>query len=201
MPSTDFATIKNDVLNLIRGRGCKDTAYIDANTTSFEDLVLMLFEFAKTFDCDPGWLVTLLSVAEEATRVEWGAYLDATIADPDVVTNPNFIVRSSIDNVLVQNTGGNKYRPGLEITNGSHVANLVISGGVTLGVLVISGNTTVDNLEVEEGSCVDLLLLKGCDANLPTLSKYVKGSCIANIGIDPGATLGYAYCKPVDLPL
>lgn len=194
--SAAFLASKEAILNLLRTRGCADVGYISSRATSFLDLVSILVEFAKTFDCDTDYLASILTLINDSVLVSRGIYVGKTLSS---VTNPYIIVGGTITNVnITGNTTLRKF-PGLNIFNNANISTILISGNILVDILVISSGSHVEQLEVQSGSCIDSLILKACNSKNGQLDKLIMNSCVNNFASDEDSVFGGEFCKPQTL--
>lgn len=185
-----FEDDKTALLDLVKVKTCAQADYINANSSDYDDLLDMLFEFASTFDCDQAYLTAILTIFDDAILTARGVYFNKI---GGTIDNPKVIVSSTY--TLVQmNVGGAVDE--LQIFNASVITNIVVTNNTQLRHLVISGGSTVTKLDsTEEGSCVEIVLIKACATFNSTLDKIVEGSCVRNLGKDADATFNGYTCE------
>jgi hypothetical protein len=189
VPDPQFFVDRQEVYNLVKAKGCRNAAEI-AQTYNYAQLLEKLFEFAKTFDCDPGYLADLLAVVDDAKRVSLGVYLDKTGSS---VTNPKWLVNCNYTTVTVNQPIS------LEVVKGSHIITMVVDGNVVMPFLNIGSGARLETLDVKAGSCVDTLTIKVCpnpDTEVvpAILNKITADSCVNDYFADAGTTFGGFDC-------
>lgn len=181
-----FADDKQTIIDIVKANKCPDSHFIQDNANSYEELAFMLFEFSKTFDCNPAYLETLLDTIDDAILLAQNIYYKRTGV---TITNPKWVVACT-DVVVVVNVD----RQEIDIAANSTVTMLTIANSKTIELLNIGGGSIVARLDVQNGSCVTVLLVKSCGIVTSELLKVTEGSCIENIGIDTDAIYGGYEC-------
>jgi hypothetical protein len=191
-PPASFYVSKQEVINLLLQKGCKDANYVSTKLNSYSDILPLVFEFAKTFDSDPEYLVSLLSQFEDAVLVSLGIFLNKTLTS---VVNPLLVVKSTIENITID-SGAYQYFPGLEIFYNSNIGTITVTNNTIVSQLTIS-SSEVGTLVAAVGSCVDMLTLKDAGTTHATINKIIKGSCVNATVVDPNSTIGGLFCQTI----
>lgn len=189
VPDPQFYIDRQEIYDLVKAKGCRNALEI-YQTYSYAQLLEKLFEFAKTFDCDPTYLGQLLAVVDDAKRISLGVYVDKTGSS---VTNPKWIVNSTYTTVTINQAIS------LEVVKGSHITNLIVDGSVVVPFLNIGSGAWVENLDVKAGSCVDTVTVKVCpdpdtEVAPAKLDLVTAESCVNDLIADPGTTFGGFEC-------
>lgn len=188
-----FAAKKQAVIDIVKARQCSAAIYIKNNANDYNELVDMMFTFAKTFDCDPTYLDALLAPFDDAVDlIPNGIYYNKTGL---TVVNPKWIINST--GMIVTINGGGLI-PELDIAYNSTVTSITVTGATRLDLLNIGGGSTVTLLTANSGSCVSTVLVKSCLSTvISTLTSISGGSCVDNIGVDEGAVFGGFECVTI----
>jgi len=189
-PSTDpvFLAKKQSVIDVIKARRCREAHYINSNFNNYSDLIGMLFEFSKTFDCDASYLDSLLAPFSDADLIANGIYYNKI---GGVITNPNFVIKCTGISIVIDQGGA--YRE-LDVTYDSTVSSISVSNNTLVGILNIGGRAKVDLLAVGAGSCINILLVKSCGTYISELTKITENSCVNHTGVDEDAVFGGYEC-------
>lgn len=186
-----FFVDREAIYDLVKAKGCRNAHEI-ANTYTYAQLLDKLFDFAKTFDCDPDYLVELLNVVDDAKRISLGVYLNKT---GTTLSNPKWLVNCTYTTVTVNQPIS------LEIVKSSNIQTLIVDGNVTMPFLNISSGATLQLLDVKVGSCIDTVTVKVCpneDVDPPvapaTLTLISADSCVNDLIADEGTTFGGFDC-------
>lgn len=194
-----FDASKEAILNLMRDRHCSDVGYVNGLAGSYADLVPLLFEFAKTFDCDPAYLVSILGEIPADVLTAQHVYLNPVLAGSTVV-NAALVVGGTIGQVTLDGTSI-AYLQGLEVHNNANISKILVRGNVRVKNITISSGSQVDELEIEAGSVVESLTVKSCleDNGGKLLKVYADNDQVENLAVDPFAVFGGIFCKPQTL--
>lgn len=183
-----FLTKKQQVINIVKAKNCTEAQFIQDNANTREELVEMLFEFSKTFDCDPKYLEDLLAPFTDAELTAYGIYYNKTGI---TITNPKVLIKCL--NCIVNINAGGSIKE-INICDQSTITSINIQNNTILGLLNIGGGSIVDVLSIMPGSCIDVLLIKACNSFNSELKKVTDNSCIKNISIDDDAVYGGYEC-------
>lgn len=186
-----FADDKAEILALMRNKGCIDVGYVDSNATSYDDLLTLLRTFAKTFDCDPDYLRSILLSIDDVTLTSYGIYVDKVLASVD---RPTWIVSSTITTVNMTAIVGTTFIQTLEIHRTSAISTLNVNGGMEVGELVVSSDSVVTTLNVEVGSKIGALTIKACGARKGEVTTLNTGADIEDFTVDETAVFGKLVC-------
>lgn len=190
-----FNASKEAILNLMRSRHCADVAYVDEQAQSFSKLVPLLLEFAKTFDCDPAYLVTILGQIPSEVLLDQRVYLNPALPAGEV-ENAAFVVGGVIEQVTINGATAGVYHTGLEVHNNANISKILVKGNMRVKNITIASGSQVDELEIEAGSVVESITLKCClEDNCGKLLK-LYGDGVEDLTIDPFAQFGGKFCKP-----
>ena len=181
-----FLIDKQIIIDIVKANKCPDAQFIQDNANNYAELAFMLFEFSKTFDCDPTYLETLLATIDDALLLSLGIYYNKNAI---TITNPKWVIKCTNVNVVI-NTATQE----IDIADYSTVNSVLITNNIVVELLNIGGGSVVDLLQVDSGSFLTVLLVKSCGLNISELTKVKDGSCINNIGIDTEAIYGGYEC-------
>lgn len=183
-----FATEKQAVIDVVKQRECNAATYIETNATSYEELLESLFEFAKTFDCDPTYLDDLLSLIDPAVLLLLGVYYDQTLAS---ATNPKYIAKSTITTVTLDDS----FSGTLEITYNSVITTVNVTGVAAGKRIVVAGGASVTTINVD--TLLDSLVMKACNQYRAKVG-IVKGTgTVTDTVKDPNVVFGGAECVTI----
>jgi hypothetical protein len=154
---TPFETDRGEVSAIVKAKNCKDAAFVDA-TTTYAELAALMFAFTEIFSCLPSYLEDLLTVIPDAELLTENIYFNKTLPGP--ITNPIFIVKSTLTNVEIQ---GNGDVEALHIHHGSVIDTLTIKSGTDLQYLLVAGGSVINNLVIEDGATIDYIGVKTCN--------------------------------------
>lgn len=187
-----FSTDKALLIDVIKLKSCTETRAIQG-ASNYSQLLTMFFQFAGLFDCDIAYLEEILDLFDDSILLANGIYYNKTGASVD---NPKAVVKSTYTTINI-NAGGS-YGP-LEILDGSIITKLNITNSTNVLSLGISGASEVGILTVASGSCIDTVVIKGCQGNNSKLDKIIEGSCINDLGVDANATFNGYICDLTEL--
>lgn len=183
-----FSDDKSAVLAAIKAKNCTAADFVAVNATDYPSLLECFFEFAKTFDCDPDYLATLLALVDPAELLTNNVYFNQSAVA--TATNPRLIVNSTITDVVLNSS----FSGDLEIVHGSQVETLTVNDNATIGNITIASNAQVNLLAVESGAVVDAVNVKACGLNVGHLLQISSGSVISDVVADAGAEFGGFAC-------
>lgn len=182
-----FATDKAAILNLLKARNCRLAVRLNTTLSSYDDMLVRLFERSREFDCDPAYLNSLCSALDDAVLVAMGVHYNKT----GPIVNPKLIV------------GGT---PTVTIQTGGRIDNFMVAGGANISLITITNNTyinymevmggsTVTKIDVAMGSRIGELHVSKCDTVISTVSKITEQSYIGDITLaEDGAIFGGVEC-------
>lgn len=183
-----FLAKKQQVIDVVKSKKCGEAQFIQNNANSYIELVDMLFEFSKTFDCDPTYLDILLSIFPDSDLIAHGIYYNKFNT---TITNPKFIAKC-INCIVVVNTGG--LLKEINIAYQSTITSINITNNTTIETINIGGGSVVDVISVEAGSCINGLLIKACNTFVSEVKKVTDNSCIKTVIVDDDGIFGGYEC-------
>lgn len=183
-----FSTDRALLISLLKTKNCKEISDVRA-TANYAELFSLILQFSGLFDCDPVYLGQILDLFSDAVLLANNIYYKKT---GTTLNNPLAIVNSTY--VTLNINAGGDYLP-VEIMKGSIITDINVSDNTQLQSLVIGGGSSVNGtLTVAQGSCIDTVLVKGCNGFNSTLNEIIEGSCINDFDQDADAVFNGFVC-------
>lgn len=180
-----FGSEKDAVIAVIKQRECNAANFIENNATSYGELLECLFEFAKSFDCDPAYLDDLLSLITPSELLAVGVYYDQTLAS---ATNPKYIAKSTITTVTLNDS----FSGTLEITYNSVITTINVTGSAEGKNVVVAGGAQVGTINID--AVLDSLTMKACNQYRAKVNLVKGPGSLTSTIKDGGAIYGGYEC-------